>query len=106
MLRRTTIGDLKTHKQQFDGVSPLKSAAQIKVPVLIAHGTKDKRVPIEHSEKLVAALKKNGKEFEWIELEGEGHGIARDKNLQRFYAELFRFLEKHIGAAPPMPAKQ
>src|SRR5205823_6513944 len=24
LLRRTTIGDLKTHKQQFDGVSPLK----------------------------------------------------------------------------------
>jgi len=96
--RQVTVGDLKTHKQQFDEVSPLKKAGQIRVPVLIAHGNRDRRVPISHSEKLIAALKEANKSYQWIELENEGHGIASEKNRQRFYEALFEFLQKHIGA--------
>jgi dipeptidyl aminopeptidase/acylaminoacyl peptidase len=98
LLQQSRIGDLKTHKQQFNDVSPLKKAALIQAPVLIAHGTRDARVPIEHSEKLVAALKKNDKQYEWIELKGEGHGIAQEENRQRFYQALLDSLDKHIGA--------
>lgn len=92
MLSDPTIG-----QQQFDEVSPLKQVASINAPVLIAHGDRDARVPIMHSEKLVNALRAHKKEFEWIELKGEGHGIAKEENQQRFYQTVFDFLAKHIG---------
>ncbi len=104
VLQQARIGDLETGKQQFDSVSPLKRAAEITVPVLIAHGNKDVRVPIEHSEKLVAALKSAGKPYQWIELQGEGHGIVGPNNQLRFYQALFDFLDKNIGARTPGPA--
>jgi len=102
MLRRATIGELdNSGKQRFDDVSPLKNVARIKVPVLIAHGSRDARVPISHGERMVAALKQNGKDYEWLELDGEGHSLAREQNQLRFYQALFAFLERNLGKAPP-----
>ena len=96
--QRKLVGDPKTNHQQFDDVSPLRKAAAIKAPVLIAHGDRDARVPIEHSEKLVDALKANHKQVEWLELKGEGHTLAKTGNQERFYQALFDFLAAHIGA--------
>lgn len=97
LYQQSRIGHLKTNKQKFEDVSPLRNAALIRAPVFIAHGTLDARVPIEHSEKMVAALRKNGKEVEWLKLEGEGHGFAWQATQHRFYGDLLKFFEKHIG---------
>lgn len=98
--RQRVVGDPKTQRQRLDDVSPLKKAAAISVPVFIAHGNLDRRVPIDHSLKLVEALKANQKEFEWMELKGEGHGVAKPENQRRFYEALFEFLDRNIGATP------
>ncbi len=90
--------------QMLDDVSPLKNTARIKVPLLIAHGEWDKRVPLSHSEKMVSALKDSEKEFEWIELWKEGHGIYFEQNQQKFYQALFKFFDRHIGHPAPAPA--
>jgi dipeptidyl aminopeptidase/acylaminoacyl peptidase len=95
--RRRIVGDPKTHKQQFDEVSPVKQAAAFRVPVLVVHGDQDARVPIRHSEQLVEALQANGKQVEWIKLKGEGHGIWKSENRQLFYQALFDFLARNIG---------
>ena len=93
-----TIGDPTEDAKLFDEVSPLKGAARIQVPVLLAHGDLDARVPIVHSEKMIQALNANGKQYEWILLRGEKHGISREAALERFYGALFDFLGRNTEA--------
>lgn len=48
------------------------------------------------------SLKRKNKEVEWIELEGEGHGIYQEKNQLRFYEALFKLFERTIGPGAPV----
>lgn len=102
--RNTMFGTSAARKQSLGDVSPLKNAAAITVPVLVAHGEWDRRVPIAHSKKLVSALKKNDKEVEWMELKEEGHGIYHEKNKELFYQALFKLFDRTIGSGAPASA--
>jgi len=102
MLRR--IGDVQADAQRLDEVSPLRHAGKIEVPVLLAHGTLDRRVPIVHSEKMLQALKASGKQVEWVMLRGEGHGIGHADNRELFYNALFDFLARNTAVEPAAPA--
>jgi dipeptidyl aminopeptidase/acylaminoacyl peptidase len=99
--RRRIVGDPKTAKERLDAVSPLQHAAGIKAPVLIAHGDRDIRVPISHSERMVEALKREHKDVQWLQLQGEGHAITGALNVARYYDALFKFLDEHIGSGAP-----
>lgn len=98
-LMRLTIGDRKRDQATFDAVSPLRHASRIRAPVLIAHGDYDKRVPLGHARKLRAALEKAGKPYEWLVLDGEGHGMGYLHSQHRFYGRLLEFLARHLQAA-------
>jgi dienelactone hydrolase len=95
---RRIVGVVERDAKRLDEVSPLKGAARIQVPVLLAHGELDRRVPIVHSEKMLDALKANGKPVEWIYLRGEKHGIGFEKNRELFYQALFDFLARNTAA--------
>ena len=97
LFRRRTIGDPAEDEKLFDEVSPLKGAARVQVPILLAHGELDQRVPIVHSEKMVRALKANGKSVVWMPMPGERHGFARKDSRERFYNALFEFLATNTG---------
>ena len=103
----TTIGDVTLQKTQFDSVSPLLHATQIRAPVLLMHGDEDLRVPISHSKKMKRALDEYQTPYEWTEFEGEGHGLAYVTHLRFFYTKMLTFIEKHIGKGSqsvPVPA--
>jgi len=90
------VGDLSKDSDQFDQVSPLKQAARIKIPVLMAYGDKDNRVPIAEGEKLRDILQEQGTVVEWMTLEDEGHGIHnKESNRYLFYGALDAFLRKY-----------
>jgi dipeptidyl aminopeptidase/acylaminoacyl peptidase len=74
------------------------------VPVLLAHGNLDRRVPIVHSEKMREALQASGKQVEWIMLRGESHGIGYPENRELFYNALFDFLARNTAAPAPAGA--
>jgi len=99
LFRLRMVGDPKDDADRLDQVSPLLGVGRIQAPVLLAHGDKDERVPIVHSEQMLQALKAAGKQVEWIELKGEGHGIARKTNRERFYGALFEFLRRNTQLA-------
>jgi dipeptidyl aminopeptidase/acylaminoacyl peptidase len=82
----------------YDLTSPLKQANRIKVPILMAYGAKDNRVPMEEGEKMRDVLKAQGKTVEWMVLEGEGHGIRQMANDQKLYQALEAFLNKYNPA--------
>ncbi len=83
-------------KAQIDRISPVNQAARIKAPVLLVHGGKDKRAPIEHGERMRDALAKAGNAPEWFLAPDEGHGFYDPKNVTEFYTRLEAFLAKHL----------
>jgi dienelactone hydrolase len=88
---------LGTDKQELDRFSPVALAAQIKAPVLLIHGGKDKRAPVIHAEKMRAALVNTGNAPEWFLAPNEGHGFYDNANVTAVYQKLEAFLEKNIG---------
>jgi hypothetical protein len=58
-------------------------AARIKAPVLLVHGGKDKRAPLDQAEAMRAALIKAGHPPEWFLAPNEGHGFYDTKNRDR-----------------------
>jgi dipeptidyl aminopeptidase/acylaminoacyl peptidase len=102
LYRNRIFGTSAARRQVLDDVSPLKRAAQINVPVLIAHGERDRRVPMAHSEKMVGALKDRQKEVQWMLLRDEGHGIFYEHNQERFFNALFKLFDRTIGHPAPV----
>ncbi|MBQ5962438.1 S9 family peptidase [Massilia sp. ZL223] len=83
-------------KDKVAAISPVNLAARIKAPVLLIHGGKDKRAPLEHGEAMRDALAKAGNKPEWFLAPDEGHGFYDTKNLREFYTRLETFLGKHL----------
>jgi dipeptidyl aminopeptidase/acylaminoacyl peptidase len=102
-LQRFTVGDIKTDKEKFAAVSPLKNAAKIKAPVLLMHANRDERVPISHGTNMRDALQRADKAVEWEEFGMDGHGLYEPKNQKRYLQLILDFLRKHIGDANGPP---
>lgn len=93
----TLVGNPKKDRAQLDTTSPLKRAAAITKPVLMAYGDKDLRVPLPHGKDMRDALKKAGKvEIEWVVYEDEGHNWMLVKNKVDFFTRVEKFLAKHL----------
>jgi dipeptidyl aminopeptidase/acylaminoacyl peptidase len=60
----------------FTKQSPLFNADKIKTPLLLLHGNADTNVPVGESIQMFAALKLLGKTVEFIQVDGENHGIT------------------------------
>jgi len=79
--------------------SPLYSADQIDVPVILFQGLEDKVVPPEQAEAIAAALDEKGVPYAHITYEGEDHGFRDAKNIIHsleselgFYGRVFGFV--------------
>ena len=77
--------------------SPLFHAHNIKTPLLIGQGANDQRVRQVESEAIVAELKKNNCEYEYILFGDEGHGFRKHANRIKFYTAVEKFFAKHLG---------
>ena len=77
--------------------SPANLAAQIKLPVLLVHGGKDKTTVLDQAEAMRDALVKAGRSPEWMLVDREGHGFYDSEHRKEFYQRLEAFLAKHIG---------
>lgn len=76
--------------------SPVHNVDKLKAKLLIAHGGKDVRVPIEHAEKLMAELDKQSKPYETFIKEYENHGFYDEQNRTEYYEKVVEFLRKHL----------
>jgi dipeptidyl aminopeptidase/acylaminoacyl peptidase len=93
------IGDPNTERARFKRVNPLDNADKVGVPILLAYGALDVRVPPVHGTAFRAALDKYNKPYEWVVYAEEGHGFNRDENLFDFWHRVERFLAKYLGPA-------
>ncbi len=94
------IGDQKKDAKQLAETSPVKRAAEIKQPLLMAYGGRDVRVPIEHGTAMRDAMRKTNPNVEWIEYPLEGHGWAREDDNVDFWGKVEKFLDKNLKNAP------
>jgi dipeptidyl aminopeptidase/acylaminoacyl peptidase len=91
-----TIGDLQKDADMIAANSPVRQAARIKAPVLLAFGEADRRVPLAHGERMRKALREAGNEPVWITYTGEGHGFAILKNRVDFAERMEAFLAQAL----------
>ena len=90
----TLIGDPKTMQASFAANSPLKRAAEIRQPLLLAYGGLDERVPEEHGTRFRDAVKPTNHDVEWIFYPEEGHGWYARKTNRDFWGRVERFLAR------------
>ena len=97
--RRREYGDERdaAMREFLLGVSPLTQAAKIKVPLAIAHGKNDPRVPLGQAQAMYEAAKANNVPVWLIVYEDEGHqiGAVRANNDFNFYTWIL-FVEKFL----------
>jgi dipeptidyl aminopeptidase/acylaminoacyl peptidase len=91
------VGHPKNDAEFLRSRSPLHKADKITKPLLIAQGANDPRVKKSESLQIVDAMKKAGKDVQYVEYPDEGHGFARPENRLDFYAKADKFLAKYLG---------
>jgi dipeptidyl aminopeptidase/acylaminoacyl peptidase len=89
-------------KAQFDAVSPEQHADRIRVPVLLAHGVDDRRVPIGHGKRMASALEDAHQQVERHWYDFEGHGLRFQAHRKDFDLALLAFLDRNIGPTSSM----
>lgn len=86
--------------QQLAEHSPSSHAAEITMPILLAHGAADGRVEIKHAKEMRKALTNAGHPPEYLEYPYEGHGLSDPVHLADFYAHLLQFFDRNLGVKP------
>ncbi len=94
------VGDVQRDAEMLRAVSPLEQAARIRAPVLLAFGERDLRVPIQHGERLRAAMRKAGNDPQWVSYADEAHGWRKPENQIDFARRVERFLAEHLSPTP------
>ncbi len=90
------LGDPKKQQEKFEAMSPILSAAQVKIPVFIAHGEEDPVADSSQSHRLARALTKAGVPVETMFANGEAHGFSSLKNRVELYQRIETFLKKNL----------
>jgi acetyl esterase/lipase len=78
-------------------VSPLLHVTPDDAPILLIHGDKDLLVPIEHSQKMIEALKKEKVKSELLVIEGAAHGFNAEHN-KKVIPAMVGWFEEHLKA--------
>jgi dipeptidyl aminopeptidase/acylaminoacyl peptidase len=94
------VGDPDRDAEQLRRTSPVERAAEIKVPVLLAQGTDDRRVPKEHADAFEAAARRGGVAIERLDYPFEGHGFVEAPSHAAFLKRLAGFLQRSLAAEP------
>lgn len=100
--RRAEYGDERDSRTRrfLERISPLANVARIRVPLLVAHGANDPRVPIGEAEQIVRGVRENGGTIWYLPFADEGHGFRRKANLDRFRAVAMLFWQRHLLDTP------
>jgi dipeptidyl aminopeptidase/acylaminoacyl peptidase len=94
--RAAEYGDPDRHAALFARISPIHHVDRIQIPVLLAHGARDPRVPIGESEQFEVALRERQKRVTYLMFDYAGHGFIRPDDKRRIYAAVADFFTQHV----------
>jgi dipeptidyl aminopeptidase/acylaminoacyl peptidase len=80
----------------FGRISPIHAIDNVRVPMLVAHGSRDPRVPIGESEQLVAALRERQRQVTYLTFDYAGHGFIRPDDRRIVYTAVADFLTAQL----------
>lgn len=91
------VGDPDKDREMLLAHSPVAQAHRLRTPLQLVWGTDDLRVPIDHGKRLRSAMRAAGlPDPEWIEYQGEAHGLRTVENRVDFARRLEAFLARHL----------
>ncbi|HEY0660336.1 MAG TPA: prolyl oligopeptidase family serine peptidase, partial [Lysobacter sp.] len=90
------VGDPDKDAAMIAANSPVKQAARIKAPVLLAYGKRDQRVPLKHGERMRDALTAAGNPPEWFSYDAGHSGWGLPDKLD-YFQRVEAFLAKHLA---------
>ena len=93
------MGTPQDNSQGYKDSSVLTYAKDLRVPLLLIHGTADDNVYFMHSLKLTEALFRAGKPFEFLPLAGFTHMVPDPLVTIRLENRIAEFFEHHLNAA-------
>jgi len=79
----------------LDDVSPINYVERLTRPVLLAHGSEDRRVPSWQLESFYRESTVSPVAPVTLMIEGEGHSFSKAENEQKWYDALVEFLAEH-----------
>lgn len=94
--RAAEYGDPERDAALFARISPIHQIDRVAVPVLLAHGTRDPRVPYSESEQLATALAERQKPVSFLTFDYAGHGFIRPADRARIYTAVAEFFAQHL----------
>ncbi len=97
-LRRAEYGDERDPKQRAKliAISPLTSVDKIDIPILIATGGNDPRVPASEADQIIKAIRaRNGTAWHLL-AENEGHGFHKKENEDYYFWTAVQFWKKTL----------
>jgi dipeptidyl aminopeptidase/acylaminoacyl peptidase len=94
-LLKRYIGDNSERQRQQ---SPVALADNIKVPVLLIHGSADDITPVAQGKAMRDALIGAGNRPEYMQVSAEGHGFYLSANRLKVYRMLEQFLGEHLAS--------
>jgi len=101
-LRRVEYGDERdpVQRAQLEAISPLTSVDKITIPLLVATGGNDPRVPASEADQIIAAVRRNGGTAWHLLAQNEGHGFHKKENEDYyFWTSLLFWKQTLLGEA-------
>lgn len=87
-------GTLESAPEIFHERSPINSISQLKSPMILFQGAKDKMVPPEISREMVKILNEKNIYNEYVEYPNEGHGFRDKNNIIDCFTKEMAFFKK------------
>lgn len=87
---------------QLKEYSPVYQASKLKANVLLAHGKRDKRAPLEHALRMRKALDAANVDYQWLQFNDETHGFYSPENREVYYRSVLAFLQQNLGVTAPL----
>jgi dipeptidyl aminopeptidase/acylaminoacyl peptidase len=77
--------------------SPSEWVEVVERPLLVVHGANDMVVSRAESDRIVAELRRRGKQVTYLMFADEGHGLTKPSNVVAYCAVAEAFLARHLG---------
>lgn len=92
----TQIGDDEYTPEEAQAASPEYAVDNFSAPVLVIGSKADQVVPFSQSEDMVRALKRAGKEVEFVELDGDDHYLSFGATRTEALQAVVSFVNEHL----------
>lgn len=90
------MGLPQDNAQGYDAYAPLDHVSKMNGDLLLVHGTADDNVHVQNSMRLIDALVKANKPFDWLIYPDKNHGIYGGYTRQHLYRKMTDFIQKNL----------